>query len=135
MDETRIWDTVLTQTEIRDWMCKKITADHPAFKNLVGYYRFDEGTDTIAYSTGGHPGILNNSPTWITSGASLGDTSIYNYSATPSATLTHPDGESLSATATPARQQAYRFTESIAHQMIQQGAGVLVLMTVILAYS
>jgi Concanavalin A-like lectin/glucanases superfamily/Secretion system C-terminal sorting domain len=111
MDETRIWDTVLTQTEIRDWMCKKVTASHPAFKNLVGYYKLDEGTDTIAYSTGGHPGILNNSPTWITSGASLGDASIYNYSATPSATLTHPDGESLSATATaglPTGIQVYR---------------------------
>ena len=111
MDETRIWDTVLTQTEIRNWMCKKVSSAHPAFRNLVGYYRFDEGSDTIAYSTGGHPGVLKNSPTWVTSGASLGDTSIYDYSATPTATLTHPDGESLSATTTagsPSGIQVYR---------------------------
>lgn len=83
LDELRIWKTSLSQTTIRDWMCKKETASHPNHANLVRYYRFDETSGTIfgnqvnscvteAYSNGG---IL------ATSGAPIGDVSAYDYTA------------------------------------------------------
>ncbi|MDQ6845567.1 MAG: LamG domain-containing protein [Bacteroidota bacterium] len=113
IDETRIWENVaLTQTEIRDWMCKKITSLHPAFANLFAYYRFDEDNDSIAYSLGGHAGIFINSPKRITSGASIGDASAYDYTnATKTANLTASTGEKFTATNTtgnPAGIQVYR---------------------------
>ena len=83
LDELRIWNTALTQTTIRDWMCKKETASHPNHAALTRYYKFDETSGTIfgnqinncvteAYSNGG---ILT------TSGAPIGDNSAYNYAA------------------------------------------------------
>lgn len=81
LDELRIWKTALSQTTIRDWMCKKETASHPNHANLARYYRFDETSGTIfgnqvnscvteAYSNGG---------TLVTSGAPIGDVSAYDY--------------------------------------------------------
>ena len=112
MDETRIWDTVLTQNEIRDWMCKKVNSAHPDFAHLSAYYRYDEGSGTVAYSVGGHPGVLTNSPTWVTSGASLGDASAYDFTnSTKSASIGSPTGETFTVTSTlgnPAGIQVYR---------------------------
>lgn len=48
MDEVRIWDAELTQTDIQDWMYKSIDATHPAYVNLVAYYPLDEATGTTA---------------------------------------------------------------------------------------
>ncbi len=100
IDETRIWRNVaLSQTEIRDWMCKKITSAHPAYANLFAYYRLDEGSGTSTYRVGGHPGTLVNSPTWVTSGASFGDASAYDYTnATKTATLNASTGETFTVT-------------------------------------
>ncbi|MBL0183766.1 MAG: T9SS type A sorting domain-containing protein [Chitinophagaceae bacterium] len=83
LDEVRIWNTALSQTTIRDWMCKKETSSHPNHASLTRYYRFDETSGTIfgdqvnncvteAYSNGG---ILT------TSGAPIGDNSAYDYTA------------------------------------------------------
>jgi len=83
LDELRIWNKALSQTTIRDWMCKKETAIHPDHNNLVRYYRFDEPGGSIfgnqvnncateAYSNGG---------TIVTSGAPIGDNSAYSYIA------------------------------------------------------
>ncbi|HAO46726.1 MAG TPA: LamG domain-containing protein [Ferruginibacter sp.] len=84
LDEVRIWNTALSQTTIRDWMCKKETALHPNHASLTRYYRFDEaaglniwgnqqsGCVTEAYSNGG---------VTAESGAPLGDVSAYSYTA------------------------------------------------------
>jgi Concanavalin A-like lectin/glucanases superfamily len=83
LDELRIWNTALSQTTIRDWMCKKETSLHPNHAMLTRYYKFDEQNGTIfgnqinnctteAYSNGG---IL------ATSGAPIGNNSNYNYTA------------------------------------------------------
>jgi hypothetical protein len=83
LDDLRIWNTALSQTTIRNWMCKKETASHPNHASLTRYYKFDEPSGTIfgnqinncvteAYSNGG---ILT------TSGAPIGDNSAYNYTA------------------------------------------------------
>ncbi len=83
LDELRIWNTALSQTTIRDWMCKKETSSHPNHAALTRYYKFDEPTGTIfgnqinncvteAYGNGGLLTI---------SSAPIGDNSAYDYSA------------------------------------------------------
>ncbi len=83
LDELRIWNTALSQTTIRNWMCKKETASHPNHASLTRYYKFDETSGTIfgnqinncvteAYGNGG---VLT------TSGAPIGDNSAYDYTA------------------------------------------------------
>jgi hypothetical protein len=112
IDETRIWSNVaLTQTEIRDWMCKKVTSAHPAYNNLFAYFRFDEGTGDTSYSADGRISSLVNSPTWVTSGASIGDTSAYDYTNTTKTAKIMASGESFTVTnttGTPAGLQVYR---------------------------
>ena len=91
----------LPKQKIRDWMCKKITAAHPAYNNLLAYFRFDEGSGDTTYSTDGRTGILVNSPAWLTSGASIGDASAYDYTnATKTANITALTGEKFTATNT-----------------------------------
>ena len=48
IDEVRIWNTALTQTQIRDNMCKKLVGNE---LGLVGYWRFDETTGNIAFDS------------------------------------------------------------------------------------
>ncbi|MBS4027752.1 MAG: tandem-95 repeat protein [Ignavibacteriales bacterium] len=71
LDEVRIWNTALSQTTIQQWINKSVTASHPNFANLKGYWKFDEGsgTTTADASGNGNTGTLVNGPTWITSTA------------------------------------------------------------------
>ena len=113
LDETKIWNTVLTQSQIRDWMTKKLTTAHPSFANLVAWYSFDETSGTFLNDkAGGNNGLLVNTPTWIISGAPLGDASAHDYvNGTKTATIAHPQGESITATSTsgsPTGLQVYR---------------------------
>jgi hypothetical protein len=48
IDEFRIFDAELAQTEIQDWMNKRIDNNHPNYANLVAYYPFNEGSGTMA---------------------------------------------------------------------------------------
>ncbi|MBL7752131.1 MAG: T9SS type A sorting domain-containing protein [Chitinophagaceae bacterium] len=103
MDEVRIWDVALTQAEIRDYICSKVTNTHPQYANLVGYYKADEGSGaTLGDDLGINDASLVNGPTWITSGASIGDASTHDYvNATKTASITFAGtGESLTATST-----------------------------------
>lgn len=101
IDELQIWNTALTQSQVRDWMCKKISSSHSAYQNLVGYFRFDEGGSN---GTGGFNGIygsLINAPTWQTSGAPLGDASVHDFvNATKAANINAATGENFSVTST-----------------------------------
>ena len=45
IDEVRIWNRALNQTEIRDNMCQKLIGNETG---LVGYWRFDETSGTTA---------------------------------------------------------------------------------------
>lgn len=83
LDEVRIWKTVRTQGQIRDYMCRKLKGNEAG---LLSYYRMDEpsGTTTTnsATATGSlYAGNMQNTPTRVISGAAIGDTSVYIYGA------------------------------------------------------
>jgi len=62
VSEFRIWETVLTQTEIQDNMNKRLTGNETG---LVAYYKLDEGTGTTATdSAGSNDGTINGA-TWV----------------------------------------------------------------------
>lgn len=112
MDEVRIWNVVLSEMEIRDWMCKKITSSHPKYNNLIAYYKFDEneGTTLIDHA-GNNDGLLMNDPEYEVSGAAIGDESVYDYSGNPSVSLSHEDGDNITVnnfTGSPTGTHLYR---------------------------
>jgi hypothetical protein len=103
VDEVRFWNTTLTQSQIRDRMCKKITSTDALYSNLVAYYNFDESTGTTAFdgTINANNGTLNNSPTRVTSGAAIGNASSHDYvNATKNVSLTHAAGENLTISST-----------------------------------
>ena len=117
VDEVRIWNTALTQTQIRDRMCRKITSSDALYNNLVAYYNFDESTGTTAFDAtlNANNGTLTNAPTRVTSGAAVGNASSHDYvNAIKTTSLTHPTGESFTVTSSagnPDGIQVYRVDE------------------------
>lgn len=103
-DEIRIWSSSLTQDQIRDRMCRKITSSDPLYSNLVLHYNFDENTGNTAFdaTANGFNGTLTNGPTRVGSGAAIGNQSIHNYvtSGMPSASLSYNGQDNLAVTYT-----------------------------------
>ncbi len=81
LDEVSAFTTALSQTTIREWMCKRITPAHPNYAQLAGYWPLDEGSgNTTADASGnGNNGSFTGSPTWQNSGAPIGNASKYVY--------------------------------------------------------
>jgi hypothetical protein len=103
MDEVRIWKTALTQAQIRDRMCRKITSGDALYPSLVAYFNFDETSGTTVYD--GTADLNNgtlNGPTRITSGAAIGNTSIHNYvtSGLPATNLSYIGQDNLNVSYT-----------------------------------
>ncbi|MEO7045154.1 MAG: LamG domain-containing protein, partial [Ferruginibacter sp.] len=117
LDEVRIWNTALTQTQIRDRMCHKITSSDALYGNLVAYYNFDESTGNTAFdgTANANNGTLINNATRVTSGAAIGNASAQDYiNATKTASIAHASGETFSVTSTsgnPDGMQVYRIDE------------------------
>lgn len=82
MDEIRIWSVAKTETEIREQMCKTLTGTE---SSLTVLYHLDETTGTsITDATGSVPSDMTANMTTaarVTSGAPLGDESVYSYNA------------------------------------------------------
>ncbi len=82
IDEARLWNVSRSETQIRDFMCKKMEANSTG---LIGYWKADESyaSNTVMdFTTPSENGIIVGSVPKITSGAALGDTSIYLYAST-----------------------------------------------------
>ena len=83
IDEVRIWNVARTEDEIRSKMCSKLTGTE---NGLVAYYRMDEaaGATSKDLSATNLEGTLTNmtpASDRVRSGAALGETSVYRYTA------------------------------------------------------
>jgi hypothetical protein len=100
IDEVRIWNSVLSISDIRDNMCKKID---PIPGNLIAYYRFDQDFGTTVYDlSSSNNDCVVNGASWASSEAPLGDDSIYDYVSGDgfSLNLAHADGDNMTMTVT-----------------------------------
>tara|TARA_B100000795_G_scaffold168981_1_gene127376 strand:- start:842 stop:2248 length:1407 start_codon:yes stop_codon:yes gene_type:complete len=68
LDEIRLWDVALSQTEINSWMCAPIDLTHPNYNNLMGYWRLNAGLGTIVddQTANGNNGTLIGGAQWQT---------------------------------------------------------------------
>ncbi len=65
IDEFRVWDAELAQTEIQNWMHKSVDGTHPNFANLVSYHKFNDGSGTTTFDeTGFANGTFDGAPAW-----------------------------------------------------------------------
>ncbi|MFK7972639.1 MAG: LamG-like jellyroll fold domain-containing protein [Bacteroidia bacterium] len=66
IDDFRVWDTALSQAEIKNWMSKSVTASHPSFANLLAYYpmRAGTGTQIVDYSGNDYHAEALGTPQW-----------------------------------------------------------------------
>lgn len=82
IDEVRIWKKALTQNEIRERMCRSVPVADPG---LTGYFKLDESSGNKAFDQVSQTqlGTLYGfgSSHWVTSGAPIGDESVYLYPA------------------------------------------------------
>lgn len=79
LDEFRIWNAALSQTQIQDRMCTELSGTEPG---LLLYYPFNDSPgSTVQDLTTNYPGTLQNgaAASWTTSGAPIGNQSTYLY--------------------------------------------------------
>jgi hypothetical protein len=100
IDEVRIWKDALSPATLRDWMCQRLNNNHPRDTSLLAYYRFDELSGTTALDGSGNNfnGTLVGSPPRLTSGAALGDTSVFSHGAPLRLKLIGNGGDSVLVT-------------------------------------
>ncbi|WP_436514338.1 LamG-like jellyroll fold domain-containing protein [Ekhidna sp. To15] len=82
IDEVRIWDFEMPESSLREYLTQKVTNSHPAFSNLLAYYRMDDSGDALTLQDfkGIHEGTVGGGSSYVLSGAHLGDYSTYEYS-------------------------------------------------------
>lgn len=66
IDEFRVWNVSLSQSEIQNWMNKTIDNTHPNYANLKAAYDFNEASGLVAgdYSNNSENGMLMGVPSW-----------------------------------------------------------------------
>ena len=71
IDEVRIWNVARTAAQVAQDMNYRLVGNEPG---LVAYYRFDEGSGTVARdgTSGANNGTLTNGPAYVASGVTLG---------------------------------------------------------------
>ncbi len=97
IDEVSVWKAALSQSTIRNYMCKSINSSHPNYSALEAYWKFDEttGSSVTDHSSNSYTGTLISSPTRQFSSAPIGDESANNYGSPSSIYLSHPNGDSI----------------------------------------
>lgn len=80
VDEVRIWDAALSQTDIQNWMYQSINAGHTNYANLQLYFPFNTDSGFIAYdqSIHGRNGSINGG-VWL---RNSGDDLFLNFQTT-----------------------------------------------------
>lgn len=96
VEELSFWNKALTQKQIKDWMCRKLTASHPAYASLAAYYRFNQQKSDVRVIDQRNTvyGTMMNDCVFDISSAPVGDASSYTYGGKV-ASLKHPDGDSF----------------------------------------
>ncbi|MBC7885963.1 MAG: alkaline phosphatase family protein [Saprospiraceae bacterium] len=78
VQEVRLWNKVISQSELDQWKCVPLTATHPDYQRLIGHWPLNESAGTIAndLSTFNNDGVIT-APDWQS-----GDTTLI-YTHTP----------------------------------------------------
>ncbi|AEV33294.1 hypothetical protein Oweho_2322 [Owenweeksia hongkongensis DSM 17368] len=77
LDEVRIWNEARTADDIRTTMCHSLVGTETA---LVAAYSFNNISGSVVPdATGMHDALLINAPSVVSSGAAVGDTSVFVY--------------------------------------------------------
>lgn len=100
LDELRIWNKALSNSELIENMCLKTKFENSNYCNLVAYYKFDGGSTTTIYDSKGlRDGTMQNGVASTSSGAPIGDYTNYISGVTVGGALnlTSPEGEVLQA--------------------------------------
>ncbi|MEP7164707.1 MAG: LamG-like jellyroll fold domain-containing protein, partial [Ferruginibacter sp.] len=116
VDELRIWDTGMSQAQVRDRMCHKIISSDALYAHLTAYYNFDDFTgNAIDGSLTANHAVLFGTVGRPMSGAAIGNASSHDYfSSIKTASISHATGESFTATSvsgTAEGIQVYRVDE------------------------
>lgn len=78
VDEIRVYNRALTETELLTNMSNYLKPINPVYSNLMAYFKCDEGSgDTLRDSKNGLKATLINTPVWQNSTAPIGDTSVF----------------------------------------------------------
>ncbi len=103
MDEIRMWNFAIGESDLRDWVCRKLNPAHPNFNTLLAHWDFEDaaGTTLTDVSGNGHSGTLQGSPIWGPSSAPIGDSSVWSTPSLqgpfPPLVLPSQSGDSLKA--------------------------------------
>ncbi len=69
INEIRIWNMVLTQTDIDNWKCQIVDNTHPQYAALINHWKTDEGTGTtLTDNVSSNTLTASGTTTWNTSG-------------------------------------------------------------------
>jgi len=77
--EVRVWNTVIENGTINSWYCKGIDSSHPDYGSLIGYWKLNEDSDSVALDTS----IYGNDGTVTGSIWDSPNLEAYDYSETP----------------------------------------------------
>lgn len=107
MDEIRIWNRCLSENEIRQTMCRRLTGSEIS---LIGHWTFDETTGEMLTDSSPNQfdGTLLGNPVRVFSGAPVGEESLFLYTSSwPDKSLTHGDLTVENISGTPFGVQIY----------------------------
>ncbi|MGB0429609.1 MAG: LamG domain-containing protein, partial [Bacteroidia bacterium] len=106
LDEVRLWNIKMSQSLVRDYMCKKATASDNEYSNLVTWYSFNAFGNTMADEINGSRVATTQSGNynWTEyllqdkigfSSAPVGESSAHSYSSSSNPQLAGSNGETL----------------------------------------